>query len=392
MKREYYYFDNSATSNPKPESVYERVNYALRELNANPGRGGHRLAIKSAMEIYNIREKISKFFGVDSSLNVAFTNNSTTALNFGIKSSVESGDIVVTSDIEHNSVLRPLYTTKECMDLDIKLLSSHSFIQEFKKLILQLKLENKKIKIVCLNHMSNVTGETLDITSIGKICRDNGILFLVDASQSAGILEIDMKMMNIDILCFTGHKSLYGIQGIGGICIREGIKLKPLLCGGTGSHSTALLHPTEMPDVVEGGTVNTPGIISLGAGIDFINSEGIEKIYKHENSLKTLFLKLLSEINTNNKISIYTNLGPNNGPVVSLNVEGIQSGELSQLLDEEFSIITRSGLHCAPLIHERFKTTHSGSVRFSFGYFNTEEDIIYAAKALEDILKFMEGR
>ncbi len=394
MKREYYYFDNSATSNPKPEIVYEKVNYAMRELNANPGRGGHRLAIKAATEIYAVRDKVSKFFNVGNPLNVAFTNNSTTALNFAVKSLIEENDIVITTEIDHNSTLRPLYTDREKLNLDIKVLNVDDILVDLKQKLEEVKNDGKKVKFLCINHMSNVTGKTLDIEKIGEICKSYGVKLIVDVSQSAGIIPIDMQKMNIDILCFTGHKSLYAIQGIGGICIKEGIEIKPLLCGGSGSYSTNLVHPREMPEVVEGGTVNTPGIVSLGAGIDFINSVGIRKIYNHENRLKALFLKLLDEINKASKdegngeiIEIYSSNNLGDGPVVSLNIKDQVSSDVSQMLDEEFAIITRSGLHCAPLIHKKNKTIERGSVRFSFGYFNTEKDVKYAIDALKVIVK-----
>ena len=388
MEREYYYFDNSATSNPKPEIVYERVNYAMRELNSNPGRGGHRLAIKSAAEIYKVREKVSKLFNVGNPLNVAFTNNSTTALNFAIKSLIEQGDIVITTEMEHNSILRPIYTDKERLNSDVRVLGIDNILVDLKKMSEELKVEGKKAKALCVNHMSNVTGKSLDVEKIGEVCKNYEVKLIVDASQSAGLINIDMEKMNIDILCFTGHKSLYALQGIGGICIKEGIKLKTLLSGGSGSQSTNLIHPTQMPEVVEGGTVNTPGIISLGAGIDFINSVGIDNIYEHENSLKNLFLTLLKELNDkyNNMIEIYSSYGEGDGPVVSINIKGESSSEISQILDEEFRIITRSGLHCAPLMHKKNDTVERGSVRFSFGYFNTESDIRYAAEALEKII------
>lgn len=394
MKREYYYFDNSATSNPKPEVVYERVNYAMRELNANPGRGGHRLAIKAATEIYAVRDKISKFFNVGNALNVAFTNNSTTALNFAVKSLVEENDIVVTTEMDHNSTLRPLYTDREKLNLDIRVLKIDDILVDLKELLEEVEKSGKKVKFLCINHMSNVTGKTLDIEKIGEICKAKGVKLIVDVSQSAGIIPIDMQKMNIDILCFTGHKSLYAIQGIGGICIKDGIKIKPLLCGGSGSYSTNLVHPTEMPEVVEGGTVNTPGIISLGAGIDFVNSVGICKIYSHENNLKLLFIRLLNEINKvsesegNGKIiEIYSSDRVGDGPVVSLNIKGQVSSDVSQMLDEDFGIITRSGLHCAPLIHKKNNTVERGSVRFSFGYFNTEKDVKYAVDSLKMIIQ-----
>ncbi|MGL6100603.1 MAG: aminotransferase class V-fold PLP-dependent enzyme [Fusobacteriaceae bacterium] len=376
-----YYFDNSATSNPKPQEVYEAVNYAMRELNSNPGRGGHRLAVKSAMEIYRVREKIAKFFNQKNPLQVAFTNNSTTALNMAIFGVLKEGDSVITTSQEHNSTLRPIYTLKKERGINVILVEDDDPEDKIIEII-----KKEKIKMVALNHMSNVTGKTIDIGKIGKITRENGVILVVDASQSAGMIEVDMEKMFIDVLCLTGHKSLFGIQGIGAIIPKEGIDIKSLLVGGTGSHSRVLLQPEEMPEHLEAGTVNTPGIISLGAGIDFINKIGIKNIQKHEQILKDKFIKGIKELDIKNIIEIYSSYGKNDGPVVSLNIKGIASSDLSALLDEEFAIITRSGLHCAPLVHQKNNTTERGMVRFSFGYFNTEEEIQYALEAISEII------
>lgn len=387
----YYYFDNSATSNPKPETVYKSVNYAMKELNSNPGRGGHRLAVKSASEIYKVREKVAKFFNLKNSLGVGFTNNSTTALNYAINSLMEKNSIIGITEIEHNSVLRPLYTQREEKNLNIIRLSSDRILENLLKEIERLKKENKKFDFLVLNHMSNVTGYTIDLEKVGIICKEQGIKLVVDVSQSAGVIPIDMEKMNIDILAFTGHKSLYSIQGVGGICVKDEIKIKPLICGGTGSHSRVLTQPNEMPEVVEGGTVNTPGIISLGAGLDFIKSQGLDKIYNHELKLKKIFLEGLEKINKNldeeKKIKIYTSDVTGNGPVVSINISGLSSSDLSYILDEDFGIITRSGLHCAPLIHEKNGTEESGATRFSFGFFNTESEVIYAVDSILKIIQ-----
>lgn len=376
-----YYFDNSATSNPKPAEVYEAVNYAMKDLNCNPGRGGHRMAVKSSVEIYRVREKIAEFFNQKNPLQVAFTNNSTTALNMGIWGSLEEGDTVITTAQEHNSTLRPLFTLKEKKNIEVILVEEEDPENE----IIEI-LKTKKIKMVALNHMSNVTGKAIDIERIGKVSRAYGTLLLVDASQSAGMIDVDMEKMNIDILCITGHKSLFGIQGIGAIIPREGIELNPILVGGTGSHSRMLTQPHEMPEHLEAGTLNTPGIISLGAGIDFINRVGLGNIHAHEQKLKNRFIQGIKKIDGENIVKLYTSYGENDGPVVSLNIEGIASSDLSALLDEEFGIITRSGLHCAPLIHQKNQTTETGMVRFSFGYFNTIEEIDYALLAIEKII------
>ena len=387
----FFYFDNSATSSPKPQTVYESVDYTLKNLNTNPGRGGHQLGISCATAIYKVRKKIQKFFNVDNELNIAFTNNSTTALNFAIKGSLASNDVVITSNIEHNSVLRPLFTLKEEINLEVEVLPYKDFIENF-----IIRIENpslKKPKMLILNHMSNVNGVSFDLEKIGLICSRHKIMFIVDGSQSAGLIPIDMKAMDIDILCFTGHKSLFGIQGTGGICIQNGISLKNIISGGTGSHSTMLSQPQEMPDLLEAGTLNAPGILALGCGIDFIDSIGLVEIKSHENFLKEEFIKGIKKINENSiksgheaRIILYTSFGENDGPIISLNIKGISSSDLSTYLDEEYNIITRSGLHCAPLLHQELKTDLTGATRFSFGYFNTIDEILYAIDALQKIV------
>lgn len=379
-----YYFDNSATSNPKPESVYLAVNDALRSLNSNPGRGGHQLAVKTAEAIYKVRKKVKNFFNFENELNVAFVNNSTTALNYAVRGTMEKGSLILTTNLEHNSTLRPIYLVKDEFAGEIEILEGDNLEEKIERRLLNenLKLPN----ILILNHMSNVTGKTLEIKKIGKLCREKGVIFILDASQSAGILPIDMIGMNIDILCFTGHKSLFGIQGIGGICLREGVKLKATVVGGTGSHTREPYQPLEMPEHLEAGTLNVPGIVSLGAGIDFINSVGIENIHEKETILKKRFVEGIKKIDKEKKVTLYTSYGEQDGPVVSMNIEGITSSELSGYLDEEFNIITRSGLHCAPLIHKELKTEFIGATRFSFGYFNTEKDIDYAVDSLKSVL------
>jgi cysteine desulfurase family protein len=369
-----YYFDNSATSSPKPSKVYAEAERAIRELNGNPGRGSYKKSLEIAREIYEVREKVAKFFNVGNALNVAFTQNATMSLNMAIKGILKSGDHVLTSTGEHNSVIRPLYSLKEKIGIEIDYVSDGNFEKYIK--------ENTKALIV--NHISNVTGKIMDIERIGRVCKENNLIFMVDVSQSAGFLKVDMQEMNIDVICFTGHKSLYGIQGVGGICIREGIRIEPFLEGGTGTNSKVPRQPKEMPELLEAGTLNVPGILSLGAGLDFINEVGLEKIREHEIQLTKKFIKGLKKIDG---VELYDDIERERGPVVSINIKGLDTGELAMLLDEEFNIMVRSGFHCAPLKHEEIGTVDQGSVRFSFGYFNTEEEIDYALKSLEKISK-----
>lgn len=368
-----YYFDNSATSSLKPERVLRALDLSVREYNANPGRAGHRKAVETGRKIYEVREKIAQFFNVKNSLNIAFTANATEALNFAIKGGIPEKSHVITTNFEHNSVLRPLFYMRDEKEVKLTFVNTYDEIE---------KNITSETKAVVINHISNVNGTVQDIDVIGKICKKYNLLFILDASQSAGYSYIDMEKYNIDILCLTGHKSLFGIQGIGAICLKDRVEIRPLLEGGTGSFSKLLRQPKEMPELLEAGTLNTPGIMSLGAGIDFINEIGLDKIREHENRLSERFLSGLKDIE---KIKVYKSLTNEQGPVISLNIDGVDSGDLAQILDEEFGIFVRSGFHCAPLAHKTIGTYEQGAVRFSFGYFNTYEEIEFVLSVLKNI-------
>ncbi|WP_462355309.1 aminotransferase class V-fold PLP-dependent enzyme [Fusobacterium ulcerans] len=379
IDKKIYYFDNSATSFPKPESVYKCVEKAVRLYGANPGRGGHRMAVEASQAIYETREKVASLFNIKNPLQIAFTYNSTYALNFAVKGAVPKDSHIITTSLEHNSVLRPVFYEKDENNTHVSIIEpSEDGNIHSEDIIAAMKPETKA---VVLTHMSNVTGAIIDLLPITTEARKRNILTIVDVSQSAGFLDIDVEKMKIDILCFTGHKSLFGIQGTGGIYIREGIPFSPIIEGGTGSFSKMKRQPHSMPEALEAGTLNTPGIVSLGAGIDFINSIGLENIRKHEYSLTEKFIEGIKNIE---EIIIY---GPEKrGPVVTLNIKGVDSGDLAAYLDEEYGILTRAGIHCAPLAHESMHSGENGGVRFSFGYFNTEEDITYAINTLKNIV------
>lgn len=379
IDKKIYYFDNSATSFPKPESVYKCVEKAVRLYGANPGRGGHRMAVEASQAIYETREKVASLFNIKNPLQIAFTYNSTYALNFAVKGAVPKDSHIITTSLEHNSVLRPVFYEKDENNAHVSIIEpSEDGNIHSEDIIAAMKPDTKA---VVLTHMSNVTGAIIDLLPITTEARKRNILTIVDVSQSAGFLDIDVEEMKIDILCFTGHKSLFGIQGTGGIYIREGIPFSPIIEGGTGSFSKMKRQPHSMPEALEAGTLNTPGIVSLGAGIDFINSIGLENIRKHEYSLTEKFIEGIKNIE---EIIIY---GPEKrGPVVTLNIKGVDSGDLAAYLDEEYGILTRAGIHCAPLAHESMHSGENGGVRFSFGYFNTEEDITYAINTLKNIV------
>ncbi len=379
-----YYFDNSATSNPKPQCIIEKVQKAIIELNGNPGRSGYKKAVKIDREIYNTRVKIAEFFNIKNPLQIAFTSNASESLNFAIKGAGFHDCHIITSVLEHNSVLRPLHYLEDEKNVTLSFLEPVDTTEELIKNLSSLL--RKDTKAIVINHISNVTGYIYDIEAIGNFCKENNLLFIVDASQSAGFADINVEKQNINILCFTGHKSLFGIQGTGGIYVEEGLVLNPLLEGGTGSFSKLPRQPKTMPELLECGTLNTPGILSLNAGIDFINSVGLNKIREHEYNLAKLFIDKISNLEN---IIIYGDKDKFRGPVVSINIEGITSSDFAAILDEEFNICTRSGFHCAPLAHKYLGTYDYGCVRFSFGYFNTEEEILYAADAIKEISEYI---
>lgn len=377
IEKKIIYFDNSATSFPKPEKVYKAAERAMRIYGANPGRGGHRMAVEASKEIFKVREKVANLFNIKDPLRIAFTQNSTYALNFAIKGCINKKGHVITTALEHNSSLRPLFSKRDSGEIELELIYPEKNGDiSIKKIIESIKEDTIAVVV---NHISNVTGTIVDIEKIGKVTREKGIMLIVDASQSAGYLDIDIERDGIDILCFTGHKSLYGLQGSGGIYIREGIDFIPIIEGGTGSFSKLERQPLVMPEGLEAGTLNTLAIISLGVGIDFIQKVGIENIREHEDRLTQRFLEEVKKIS---EIEVYGS--DKRGPVVTLNIKGIDSGDLAAYLDEEYGILVRGGLHCAPKIHETIGNGENGGVRFSFGFFNTDEEVDYAIKALKE--------
>lgn len=374
------YLDNAATSYPKPEEVYEAVMYNMKSSGANPGRSGHQLALEAGRGIFRTRELIADLFNIDNPMQIIFTSNATDSLNLAIKGVLKKGDHVVTSSMEHNSVLRPI-TTLEKIGVEntiIQCNSDGSLTPEDIKAAIK-----NNTKMIVLTHASNVVGTLMPIEEVGKIAKEAGLLFLVDASQTAGVYDIDVKKMNIDLLALPGHKSLLGPQGTGILYIREGIDVAHFKEGGTGSKSEELTQPEMMPDRYESGTPNTPGIVGLGAGIEFILKEGLDKIRNHEKELTKYFIEELKKIEM---VKVY---GPKDadrqGAVVSINIGDEDSSEIAFILDKVFNIAVRSGLHCAPMAHKTIGSFEQGTVRFSIGYFNTKEDIDKAIEAIVDI-------
>ena len=375
------YLDNAATTFPKPEEVYKSIDDCMRNYGANPGRSGHKLALKAGRGIYETRELICKLFNIENPMRVTFTQNATDALNLGIKGILKQGDHVITTSMEHNSVIRPIISLEEKGVTNTIVQCDLNGNLDINKLDEAIK-ENTKLIVV--SHSSNVTGNIVDIKTIGDLCKKKNITFLVDAAQTAGVIDINVGEENIDLLAFPGHKGLLGPQGTGGLYIREGIDIMHMKEGGTGSKSELLTQPIIVPDRYESGTPNTPGIIGLGAGVKDV-LENIEKIREHEQHMTDYMLKRLEEIE---KITVYGNSRDvKRSAVISINIEDIDSSEVSYILDEVYDIAVRSGLHCAPLAHKTIGTIRQGTVRFSFGPFTTKKDIDNAIVALKEICK-----
>lgn len=372
------YLDNAATTVHKPSCVAEAVVNAMGNL-GNSGRGVHGTSLTASRVIYDTRAALAALFNASSPARVVFTSNSTEALNTAILGLFTAGDHVISTDLEHNSVLRPLYLLQQqgvAVDFIPADPQGQIHYEDFENL-----LRPNTRAIVC-THASNLTGDTLDIARIGKFAHEHGLLFIVDASQTAGALPIDMAAMHIDVLCFTGHKSLMGPQGTGGLCVAEGVEIRPLKSGGTGVQTYLPHQPVEMPTHLEAGTLNGHGIAGLGAALNFINSIGIETIHNHETSLMQRFYEGVRNLEG---VTIYGDFSRDRAPIATLNIGDIPSGEVADILSGEFSIATRAGAHCAPRLHTALGTVEQGAVRFSFGYYNTVEDVDAAIAAVRSI-------
>ena len=372
------YLDNAATSFPKPSKVYEEVINCMKNYCANPGRGSHNMAIKSALKVMESRNLISEIFNIRNPFNIVFTHNATEALNIAIKGLLKKGDHVISTVLEHNSVLRPLNSMAK-HGVEVTLISSDKagFINP-----LDIKDEIKfNTKAIIINHASNVLGSIQDINSIGKIAKKYGVKFIVDASQSAGSISIDVERDNIDLLAFPGHK---GPQGTGALYIRDGIELKSFKEGGTGSISNSIDQPKELPDRFESGTLNTPGIVGLCEGVKFIKKIGIENIYNEEMQLMDQLIRELKKLDF---VKIYGSTSLKNRlSVLSINIEGIDASIVGEELNDA-EIAVRTGYHCAALIHKVIGTEYIGTVRISPGCFNTSKDIDEFIKNIIKIYK-----
>ncbi|APF26571.1 aminotransferase class-V family protein [Clostridium sporogenes] len=381
------YLDNAATTYPKPEKVYSSILNYMKNVGASPGRGGYENALTGDRMVYKCRQSLINLFNFNKIENVVFTSNITASLNILIKSIVKDGWHVITSSMDHNSVIRPLVSLEKSnkIKLDILNCSEEGLIniEDFKSAI------KDNTKLVVLSHASNIVGTIQPLETIGKICKEKGIYFIIDSAQTAGVLPLDFQNLNCNALAFTGHKALLGPQGIGGFIIDDKLNniATNFIEGGTGSLSESTLQPDFLPDKFESGTMNTPGIAGLLAGIEYINEEGLNTIKEREEYLSREFINGLLNIDS---IKVYGPLDASlRTATISINSSKIDNSELGFLLDSEFGIMVRTGLHCAPLAHKTIGSFPQGTLRFSFGAFNDIKDINYALYALNSILSRM---
>lgn len=373
------YFDNAATTGTKPFSVVRSVDYALKNFSANPGRSGHDLSQKTALAIYDTRKKAADFFGADGAEQVIFTPGCTYGINYVLKGVLSGGGHVIVSDLEHNAVVRPLHKMGVDYSVaEVSLSSEEETVENFSRLI-----RHDTVMIFCTG-ASNVIGKTLPIEKIGTLCKNNNLLFGVDAAQIAGVLPINMKDMNIDFLCVASHKGLYAPMGVGMLIARKPV-MDTVIEGGTGTNSAELVQPDYLPERLESGTLNVSGIYSCGAGIDFVNTRGIANIYRHEMQMIQRIYKGLSGIDF---VKLYTEIPQPERycPVLSFNIDGESSDTVAAYLNKK-GIAVRSGLHCAAFAHKKIGTLESGTVRVSPSVFNTFGDCDYFVNCIKNFKK-----
>jgi cysteine desulfurase/selenocysteine lyase len=382
MEKKIIYFDNAATSWPKPDDVYRAAENYLRNGGANPGRSGHTRSIDADRLVFETRERAASVLGAGEPEEIVFTFNATDSLNMAIKGVLEPGDHVIYTSLEHNSVLRPLGSLRRNGTITTTMIScdpsGNIDLQDIEKAILP------STRLIVCTHASNVIGTVLPVKEISNLARKNGVFFLLDAAQTAGSIPINLQEIKPHLAAFTGHKGLMGPPGVGLLYIRNGVRIKPWREGGTGSRSEEEQQPEMMPDYLEAGTMNTPGISGLNEGLKFIEKTGIPAISGHEFILAGKLREGLKEIR---RVKLFEP-GTEHHPVavVSFIVEGIDSGELGYVLEQAYGILCRTGLHCAPCAHRTIGTFPQGTVRFSLGYFNREEQVDYALKAIREIV------
>lgn len=379
MESTMIYMDNAATTMHKPKEVIDAVVVAMSSM-GNAGRGVNEASLSASRLIYDTREKLCRLFGAEDPRQIVFTANSTESLNIAIKGILNPGDHVIATMLEHNSVLRPLY---EMEKKGVRLTIVKSNPEGTLNLAdIENAIAPDTKMIVCTNG-SNLTGNYIDPEPIGTLAREKGIVFVVDASQTAGVFPIDVQKMKIDVLCFTGHKGMLGPQGTGGMYVRKGLSVRPLLSGGSGVQTYSKTHPTEMPTALEAGTLNGHGIAGLHAAVEYLEKTGVDTIRAREQDLMWRFYEGVKEIPG---VKVYGDFSTKNRcAIVTLNIGDYDSSEVSDELLTEYGISTRSGGHCAPLMHEALGTVEQGAVRFSFSHYNTEEEVDTAIRAIREL-------
>lgn len=373
------YLDCAATSFQKPPEVGQAVLQSMQSI-GNAGRGAHAPTLKASRLLYGAREKLAGLFGIGDASRIAFTCNATEALNLAIQGLFVAGDHVITTECEHNSVLRPLYLMES---RGVEVTHLRADLQGRLDYDSMEKMLRKNTRAVVVTHASNVTGNVTDLGKVSDFVRRHRLLLIVDASQTAGVLPIHVQKDGIDILCFTGHKSLLGPQGIGGIYVREGVELRPFKVGGSGIHSYDRDHPREMPTALEAGTQNGHGIAGLYAALSYLEKTGTEAIYQHEQKLMRRFLEGVRRMPG---VRLYGDYDADcRAAIVSLNIGNYDSASVADWLWEDYEICVRAGAHCAPLMHRALGTEEQGAVRFSFSHFNTEEEIDLVVNAVGEL-------
>lgn len=373
------YLDNAATTLHKPPQVVKAVADALQSM-GNSARGTHAGSMAASHTVYDTRVKLAKLFGCPRADRVAFTANITEALNIAVNGLIGRGDHVITTDCEHNSVLRPLYRLADEQGVEV------SFVPADRQGNLDYdafeRLMRPHTRAIVCTHASNLTGNLTDLARVSAVAKAHDVLLIVDAAQTAGAYPIDMAALGIDVLCFTGHKGLMGPQGTGGLCVREGLTLRHWKVGGSGVQSYSRTHPTQMPTCLEAGTLNGHGIAGLSAALDFIAEVGVDAIHDRETALMRRFYEGVKEVPG---ITVYGDFSRQRMAIVTLNIGDYESGAVSDALSEEYGIATRPGAHCAPRMHQALGTEQQGAVRFSFSWFNTEQEIDTAIQAVREL-------
>ena len=376
-----YYFDNAATSWPKPRSVMKAMEHFFFKGGGNPGRSGHIKAIGAGKIVLKTRELLAELFNIRDASKIVFTKNATEALNIALLGFLKPGDHVISSSMEHNSVLRPL-TSLEKRGVKVSIVKADRTGLISPERLFECVQDTTRL--IALTHASNVTGTIQPVSEVGEFCRKKNIRFLVDAAQTAGTVPIDVEEMKIDSLAFSGHKGLLGPQGTGGLFIRDENEVEPLMMGGTGSLSDREEQPEFLPDRYESGTLNVLGLAGLGAGVEFLLKKGVENIIKHDRQLLEIFL---NELSGNPRIQLYgTGDRLKQTGVLSLNIQEMSPSTCGELLEKQGGILTRIGLHCAPQAHKTIGTFPDGTVRLSWGAFTTEKDILTAVKAIKGLV------